>query len=170
MSDLIRKNKNLWEQRYKSEAQRLTEKVKDRIYGDEYEQFSEFVKDFEEIKEQYDSATKDGDSIEKWKHFNEISEHLYRLAGETITTKINKNLHHEKQLMEQKMLMQQEELQHQQKLMLDEKEMLKNKIEFLEKQNTKITALEDSHKTRALQYKNEHDRLYEKHRQLSNEH
>jgi len=33
------------------------------------------------IKEQYDMETVDGDSLEKWKYFNEISENLYRLAG-----------------------------------------------------------------------------------------
>lgn len=45
------------------------------------------------MKDQYDIETSEGDSIEKWKYFNEISENLHRLAGETITTKINKNLH-----------------------------------------------------------------------------
>jgi hypothetical protein len=36
----------------------------------------------------------------------------------------------------------------------DEKDSLKNKIQSLEKENAKMAALEDSHKTRALQYKN----------------
>jgi hypothetical protein len=60
----------------------VTEAIKDRIYSDEYEEFSDFVKDFEQIKEEYDDLTKDGDNIEKWKFFNELSEHLYRLAGD----------------------------------------------------------------------------------------
>jgi hypothetical protein len=30
--------------------------------------------------------------------------------------------------------------------------------------------MEESHKARALQYKNEHDKLYEKYRQLYNDH
>jgi hypothetical protein len=61
-------------------------------------------------KDQYDVETGDGDSLEKWKYFNELSENLYRLAGETITTKINKNLHQEKVMMQQKMQLQEEEL------------------------------------------------------------
>ena len=40
----------------------------------------------------------------------------------------------------------------------------------MEKENAKILALEDSHKNRAVQYKNEHDKIYEKYRALYNEH
>ena len=39
-------------------------------------------------------------------HFNEIAEDLYRLAGETITNKINKNIEHERKILEQKMAIQ----------------------------------------------------------------
>jgi microcompartment protein CcmK/EutM len=42
---------------------------------------------------------------------------MYRLAGETITTKINKNLHHEKIIMQQKMQRQEEELESQQRML-----------------------------------------------------
>lgn len=65
--------------------------------------------------------TVDGDSLEKWKYFNEISENLYRLAGQTITTKINKNLHQEKIMMQQKLQIQEEEIQQKQKKLQDEK-------------------------------------------------
>jgi hypothetical protein len=54
--------------------------------------------------------------------------------------------------------------------MIDEKETLKEKIEQLEKDNARVTAFEESHKTRALQYKTEHDKLYEKYKQIYNEH
>ena len=39
-----------------------------------------------------------------------MSENLYRLAGETITEKMNNNLLLEKQIMEQKINLQEEEL------------------------------------------------------------
>lgn len=72
--------------------------------------------------------------------------------------------------MQQKLQRQEEELENQQRLLEDEKDSLKHKISALEKDNAKMAALEDSHKTRALQYKNEHDKLYEKYRQLYNDH
>lgn len=56
--------------------------------------------------------------------------------------------------MQQKMQMQEQELEQKQRRMLDEKETLKSKIEQLEKENARVIAFEDSHKTRALQYKN----------------
>ena len=46
------------------------------------------------MKKQFDRQTKDGDSEEKWKHFNEMSEYIYKLAGETITCRLSKNLNH----------------------------------------------------------------------------
>lgn len=55
------------------------------------------------------------------------------MAGETITTKINKNLHQEKIMMQQKMQIQEEELEEKQKQMVSEKDNLKARIESLEK-------------------------------------
>lgn len=72
--------------------------------------------------------------------------------------------------MQQKLQIQEEELEERQRKLLEDKQALKAKIQNLEKENSKITALEDSHKTRALQYKNQHDKLYEKYRTLYNEH
>ena len=56
--------------------------------------------------------------------------------------------------MQQKMQIQEEELEQKQKELETEKQTLKQKVEFLEKENAKVTALEDSHKNRAMQYKN----------------
>ena len=66
---------------------------------------------------------------------------MYRLAGETITTKINKNLHQEKIMMQQKMQLQEEELEQKQRKMQDEKDNLRSKIEHFEKENNKLAAL-----------------------------
>ena len=82
------------------------------------------------MKEEYDKET-EGAGSDKWIYFNEISEELYRLAGETITSKINQNLENEKNILEQKVKMQTEELEEKQKKQNEQKFQYKNKIEEL---------------------------------------
>lgn len=63
--------------------------------------------EFEKLKEEFDKET-DGAENDKWTHFNEISEELYRLAGETITNKMNQNLENERNMLEQRVKLQSE--------------------------------------------------------------
>lgn len=43
---MIKKNKRIWDERYKEATQEITESIKEKIYNDDYEEFSDFVKDF----------------------------------------------------------------------------------------------------------------------------
>jgi len=63
--------------------------LRNKLYDDNYDNFEEFNKDLDEIKKAFADETGNSLSSEKWIHFNEISEGLYKLAGETITNKIN---------------------------------------------------------------------------------
>lgn len=46
LNDLMKKNRNIWEERYTKAAEDITEQIKEKIYNDDYEDFSDFVKDF----------------------------------------------------------------------------------------------------------------------------
>jgi hypothetical protein len=50
------------------------------------------VNNFERLKREYDHETNEGEKEEKWAYFNQIAEEIYKLAGETITTKINRSM------------------------------------------------------------------------------
>lgn len=80
------------------------------MYNEEYESFAQFVEELEQVKQQFSEETSSaGQSVEKWHHFNELAENLYRLAGEAITEKLNNNLIFEKQLLEQRINLQEED-------------------------------------------------------------
>jgi hypothetical protein len=46
INDLARKNKSQWEDKYKEISDKVLDTIKEKIYSDEYEEFSDFIRDF----------------------------------------------------------------------------------------------------------------------------
>ena len=93
-----------------------------------------------------------------------MAEQLYKLAGETITTKINKNREQQKKILEQRMALNEQILESKTKEQMEQKSQLKQKIEELEKINAKLQAGETANASRVNQFKSEYDKLHEKYK------
>lgn len=76
------------------------------------------------MKEKYEKQTGGGGG-DKWSYFNEASEAVHRLAGETITNKINQALQQEKQLLQEKISLRETEYKERKEEMNEERNKLR---------------------------------------------
>jgi hypothetical protein len=128
--------------KYRETAEKGIEEIKDRLFSEGYKNYGEFLEDFNQLKGRFERET--GTGADKWAFFGEMSESVHRLAGETITQKMNNALQLEKQILEEKIQLREAEYKERREEFDGERQRLRYRVEELERQVARLTASEAS--------------------------